>query len=118
MTNIRWPLELPQIMRLEALKAQRQSSVVRTETDAGPSKQRQRYTVATKFFSGTIIVNEQQRRILENWYINSLANGTLRFVMKDPQTLEDKEFRFTQDYSEDSNDGLWTIGLSLEKMNA
>lgn len=118
MTNIRWPLELPQIMRLDGLKAQRKSAVIKTETDVGPVKQRQRYTVATKTYTGSIIVTEEQRQILESWYINSLGNGTLRFVMKDPQTLEDKEFRFVQDYTEDSNDGLWTIGLSLEKMNA
>ena len=118
MTNIRWPSELPQIMRLDGLKAQRKDTVVRTQTDAGPVKQRRRYSVATKVFTGSIIVTEAQRKIFESWYENTLGNGTLRFIMKDSQSLEDKEFRFTQPYSEDSNNGLWTIGLSLEKMNA
>ncbi len=87
--------------------------------DAGPSKARQRYSVSTKNFTGTVILTEAQRTLLEVWYKSTLASGALRFAMKDPQTLQLAEFRFTDDYSEDSTgDGLWTINLPLEKLNA
>ena len=86
--------------------------------DAGPAKTRRRYTVTEKLFEGSIIVTEEQREILENWYQNTLGDGTLRFIMKDPQTLEPAEFRFTEDYDEDSLDGLWKILIKLEKLNA
>lgn len=119
MTNITWPDGLPRVMRLVGLNANKKTAKVRTEMDAGPAKVRQRYTVATKDFTGSIIVTESQRQRLEAWYTTVLGNGTLRFVMKDPQTLEYAEFRFLEDYKEVSNDdGLWQINMNLEKMSA
>lgn len=118
MTNITWPGDLPRVLRLDGLNAKKKSAVVRTEMDAGPAKVRQRYTVATKDFSGSIVVNSVQRQLLEDFYTNILGNGVLRFVMKDPQTLEQAEFRFLDDYDEESLDGLWKITMRLEKMNA
>lgn len=118
MTNIMWPATLPPVLRLDGQKARKKSNVIRTEMDAGPAKARRRYTVTEKLFEGSIILTEAQREILENWYQNTLGDGTLRFVMKDPQTLEPAEFRFSEDYEEDSLDGLWTISMKLEKLNA
>ena len=86
--------------------------------DSGPAKQRRRYTVATKEFSGSIIVSESQRQTLSSWYDTVLGGGVLRFMMKDPQTLQPGEFRFMEDYDEDSLDGNWKITMKLEKMNA
>lgn len=118
MTDIMWPKELPQMMRLEGLTGKRHSSVVRTEMDAGPAKARQRYTVATKTFSGSVILSEEERRIFEQWYKINLGAGVLRFQMMHPQTGEYKEFRFAEDYQENSADGKWEIQMQLEMMNA
>lgn len=118
MTNIKWPDSLPQVLILDGLNAKKRSSVVRTEMDAGPAKQRRRYTVSTKEFKGSIVVTESQRQILENFYRVVLSDGVLRFQMKDPQTLEYAEFRFKDDYDEDSLDGNWKITMILEKINA
>ncbi len=117
MTDIMWPSSLPQILILDGLRGKKKSSVIRTEMDAGPKKQRPRYTVSTKDFTGSIIVSELQREILSDFYDQVLANGTLRFVMKDPQTLQLSEFRFLDDYEEESLDGNWRISMQLEKMN-
>lgn len=118
MTNITWPTTIPKILRLEGLSGQRKSGVVRTNMDAGPQKARRRYTVATKEFTGSVVLTESQRQTLENWYDVVLGGGVLRFVMKDPQTLQEAEFRFLEDYTEESSDGLWIISMKLEKMNA
>lgn len=118
MTSITWPDSLPQVLILDGLGAQNQNSVVRTEMDAGPAKQRRRYTVSQKDFSGSIVVTESQREILEDWYDSVIGGGALRFVMKDPQTLLPREFRFREHYKEDSLDGKWRITMELEKMNA
>lgn len=118
MTDIVWPPVLPQVLQLKGLGAKRKNNVIRTEMDAGPAKIRRRYTVTEKVFEGSIIITEFQRKILENWYQNTIGDGTLRFQMKDPQTLLPAEFRFTEDYSEDSIDGLWKITMKLEKLNA
>ena len=118
MTNITWPGDLPRVLRLDGLGAKKKSSVVRTEMDAGPANDRQRYTVTTKEFTGSIVVNSAQRQLLEDFYTNILGNGVLRFVMRDPQTLEQAEFRFLDDYDEKALGGLWEITMKLEKMNA
>lgn len=118
MTSIIWSQDLPQVLVLDGLTGKRSSSVVRTEMDAGPAKQRRRYTIATKTFTGSIVVTETQREKLEDFYSNEIADGALRFLMKDPQTLEYAEFRFLEDYEEESLDGNWKITMTLEKMNA
>lgn len=118
MTTLKWPAELPQIIRLEGLSGTRKTAVIRTVMDAGPAKARQRYTVSTKEFSGSVVLTEQQRQILETWYLNTLGSGVLRFRMLNPQTLEEKEFRFLEDYQESAIDGLWEIQMKLEMMNA
>ena len=118
MTNITWPSSLPQVIRLEGLSAQRKSNVIRTQMDTGPQKVRRRYTAITKEFTGSVVLTENQRELLEDWYQNIIGDGALRFVMKDPQTLQPAEFRFLEDYDEGSNDGLWIITMKLEKMNA
>lgn len=118
MTNIIWPESLPQVLRLDGLQGKPKRNVIRTQMDAGPQKQRRRYTVNTKDFNGTLILTETQRRIFDSFYKNTIADGSLRFLMKDPQTLEIREFRFRAEYSEENTDGLWKITLPLEKMNA
>lgn len=118
MTAITWPAELPPVLRLDGLSGQKTKNVVRTQMDAGPQKIRRRYTISSKNFEGSIIVTEAQREILEYFYDNTIGGGALRFVMKDPQTLIPSEFRFREEYSEESVDGLWKITLPLEKMNA
>lgn len=118
MTNRIWPVSLPQVLCLDGQKGKRKSNVIRTGMDAGPAKARRRYTVTEKLFEGSIIVTETQRLLLEDWYKTVLGDGTLRFVMKDPQTLQPAEFRFTEDYDEIALDGVWQISMKLEKLNA
>lgn len=118
MTSITWPTALPRVMRIDGLSAKRKSVVIRTKMDAGPEKVRQRYTISTKEFSGSIIVTESQRQILESFYTYQLGNGTRRFVMQDPQTLNPAEFRFLSEYQEKAMDGLWEITMNLEELNA
>jgi hypothetical protein len=84
--------------------------------DAGPVKQRLRYTAAPKRFTGSIIVDEAGREIFEAWFTETLGFGTLRFVMANPETLEPEEFRFTARYSEAELDGLYELSLPLERM--
>ncbi len=118
MTDITWPAELPELIILNGLVAKKNSNVIRTSMDAGPQKTRRRYTVQTKNFDGYIVITESQREVLEDWFDNTIGSGSLRFKMKNPQTLQVEEFRFREDYSEESSDGLWKIVLPLERMDA
>jgi len=116
MAEIFWPDGLPITLLMEGLAAKRNSNVVRTQMDAGPNKTRRRYTAATKTFTGKMFLDAAQRTELERFYSVSLADGVLRFNFTDPQTLESGEFRFTEDYTENSVDGLFEISLSLERL--
>jgi hypothetical protein len=84
--------------------------------DAGPVKQRLRYTAVPKQITGSIIVDETERAVFDAWFTETLGFGTLRFRMRSPETLAFEEFRFTGMYSETEADGLFEIVMPLERM--
>ena len=116
MINISWPETLPKTLLIEGLSAKRNSNVIRTQMDAGPKKARRRYTASSKTFAGKMLLDEEQRFDLDRFYRTDLADGVLRFIFTDPQTLETAEFRFTEDYTENSVDGKFEIHMSLERL--
>ena len=114
MTYLSWPDSLP-LPRISGLSGKKDKAFIRTEMETGPAKQRARFTAVTKKYKGTIILTESERQTLDNFYDTSLGFGTLRFTMRNPQSGETKEFRFTDSYEEVGNDGgLWEISLPLE----
>jgi hypothetical protein len=115
MTNIRYPDSLP-ALRSSGFQSQYQDPVLRTQMDAGPVKQRLRYTAVPKRYTATIVVDEAERRVFEAWFAETLGFGTLRFVMQNPQTLDLEEFRFAGMYGETELDGLFELSLPLERM--
>lgn len=116
MTDIFWPETLPQTLLLEGLSAKQRSNVIRTTMDAGAQKTRRRYTATTKIFTGKMLLNEEQRFILAQFFHTALADGALRFNFTDPQTLETAEFRFTEEPAEVSASDMWEIQMSLERL--
>jgi hypothetical protein len=114
--TIYWPDNLPKTLLMDGLSAKRNSSVVRTQMDAGPKKARQRYTASTKTFTGRMLLNAEQHFILEYFYHNVLADGVLRFNFTDPITLELAEFRFAEDYTVNAADGLFEVSVQLERL--
>lgn len=116
MASIFWPDSLPDTLLMDGLSAKRNSGVIRTKMDAGPNKARRRYTASSKTFSGKMLLTESQRLALHYFFHNELADGVLRFNFTDPQTLEVGEFRFTDDYTENSVGGWFEVSMSLERM--
>ncbi len=117
MADIFWPEELPSTFLMEGLSAKTNSLVIRTQMDAGPKKARRRYTASTKTFTGQMLLDSEQRFILERFYKTHLADGVLRFNFKNPYTLATEEFRFTEDYTETAQDGYFRVQLSLERLS-
>jgi hypothetical protein len=115
MTSITYPAALPAI-RSNGFQSQYQNPVIRTPMDAGPAKQRLRYTAAPKQFTASVVVDEEERKLFEAWFTETLGFGTLRFVMQNPQTLEPEEFRFTGVYGETETGGLFELSLPLERL--
>jgi len=117
MAQIFWPDALPATLLMDGLSAKRNSNIIRTQMDAGPAKTRRRYTASVKTFAGKMLLDDEQRFILERFYRSELADGVLRFVFADPQTLELAEFRFTEDYTENSANGKFEITMTLERLS-
>jgi hypothetical protein len=115
MAAILYPAGLPKV-RLSGMTSQYQDPVIRTKMDAGPVKQRLRYTAVPKKFTGSIIVDEARRAIFDAWHKSVTGYGTLRFQMNDPKTGAPGEFRFTGIPVESDADGLTEISLPLERM--
>lgn len=111
-----WPDTLPKTLLLEGLSATRKSSVVRTQMDAGPFKTRRRYTSSVKNYKGKMLLTHEQRNELERFYREQLADGVLRFLFTDPLSLETGEFRFLEDYTENSLGGHFEVQMSLERL--
>jgi hypothetical protein len=116
MAAISWPAELPLTLRSDGLKSQYKDPVLRTDMDVGPAKTRLRYTRPPKTHSGTIIVDEAGRELLEYFYRITTRFGALRFNFTNPQTLEVREFRFTSPPEETCGDGIYTVTLQLEEL--
>ncbi len=113
---IEWPSQLP-IPKIDGLSAQYERATIRTEMDAGPAKTRRRFTAVPKSFTCSLILREDKRALLDAFYKDSLGFGTLRFLMKNPQTGNKETFRMKEPPSENGNDGgLWDVTLSLERM--
>jgi hypothetical protein len=116
MANITWPAQLPATLLIDGLSKQPQSSVIRTAMDAGPKKARRRYTARTVKFSGKQVFNMLELAVFEQFYCNVLADGVLRFNFTDPTTLELAEFRFTDNYTVGTVDGLFEVAMQLERL--
>ena len=116
MTAIAYPENLPPI-RASGFSAQYKDPVIRTPMDAGPVKQRLRYTAAPKQFTGSIIVDEAERSLFETWFTKTLGFGALRFAMKNPETGNTEEFRFTKTYTESESEGFFELSLPLERLS-
>jgi len=116
MTNISWPEALPQTLLAEGLHAKYKDPVIRTEMDSGPPKARLRFTHPLKHFSGNIILNEEERNILDFFYRITTRYGALRFNFTNPQTGEVRNYRFRGPPDETTIDGLWNIALQLEEL--
>jgi len=116
MANIYWPEYLPAGLLEEGFSRQPQSNVIRTAMDAGPKKQRRRYTAGTVKYSGKQVFDLAELAVFEQFYHNVIADGVLRFNFDDPVTGEKAEFRFTEDPVTRAVEGLFEVQMSLERV--
>lgn len=115
-----WPGTLPQEV-LANVSRTRQSGRIRSQMDAGPAKQRARFTATTKNYDASIIVNGVQLETFYTFYEDTLANGTDSFTWTDPFSDASQTLRFREE-PEDTllkpasspNDRLYSISLPLE----
>lgn len=90
-----WPATLPQYHEI-GLQETRQQAFVRTSMDVGPSKQRRRFTTATRFLEGTMLMTTAQKATFDTFYNTAIDEGSQEFDFTDPKDASTiQSVRFT-----------------------
>jgi hypothetical protein len=79
-----WPGTLPPRLLLEGYQERLPRNKVRTEMDAGPAKQRRRYTAAVRPIAGAQILTTAQVASLKTFHDSTLQGGQDAFDWTDP----------------------------------
>ena len=78
-----WPASLPGSFEL-GLTDTAQNAVARTQMDAGPYKQRARFTAAARSIGGSMTMSQAQRQTFETFYHATISEGAEEFDWADP----------------------------------
>lgn len=89
-----WPATLQPYPLIEGYAESPPNTGLRTEMDAGPAKQRQRYTAAPRRITGAIVLRTKAEiDILDAFFVTELKGGTLPFDWQDRNGTT-RTFRF------------------------
>lgn len=94
MVNAVWPGTLPQFVFKNGYSEKPGDNTIETPVDAGPAKQRRRYTAKVRRFSVTMRFTPAERLIFENFHRDDLADGSLPFDWVHPLTQAPATFIF------------------------
>ena len=87
MTTAQWPSDLPCQPTLGGFREQRQRNVVAFQPDVGAPKMRRRSTAAYTRTSLVFRMTTAHLETFEEFYIDTLEDGTLPFIWQHPRTL-------------------------------
>jgi len=92
-----WPSQLPH-PQLSGYQLAPQSSVARTDMDAGPARQRRRFTAAPTEITQSFRLTTDQLAIFEAWFEHRIASGADWFdaPMQNGQGVTTVECRFVE----------------------
>lgn len=115
-----YPAELPKFL-LAGYSEKAPATVARTEMDAGEAKQRRRYTAAVRPITAAIDVKTKALLLLfDDWFVNDLAGGAIRFDYEDPIREETVQLRFIAgsepQYVPQDDPEQWRIEMNLEML--
>ena len=82
-----WPYQLPQNLEITGYEETMPNTLVSTPMESGAPKRRQRYTASIRPIKGTIfLTSTTQRQTLIDFYVTTLAGGSLTFSWVHPIT--------------------------------
>jgi len=114
MTIPTWPTTLPNL-EIGGFSIAGASNLLRSNMDAGPAKQRRRFTWGPRPVTGRVTLDDTQMTAFLTFYRNSLLDGAVRFEWTDPITGATAEFRFTSRYEATKRGArLFSVELPLE----
>lgn len=112
---VQWPLSLPQKPLAKSVNIEFQDSRVRYTPAWGPPMQRNKFSALYEKFSLTMYLTLNEVKILREFYLNTLANGTATFLWKHPITEVDAICRFYKPFQISHLSAMYfTVTLPLE----
>jgi hypothetical protein len=97
MPNAVWPSSLPQFVEIDGYDETLPDALLRTRMDAGPAKQRRRFTAAPRSLAAvTDLMTAAQGATFEAFFETTLQMGALPFDWAHPRTQATKTFRFRE----------------------
>ncbi len=114
--NVRWPEPLP-LPTIEGYGIQPGEAIVRTEMEAGPARQRRRFTNVPSRIAVRWIMRAEQFLMFEAWYRWTAAEGGAWFEIDllGGLGLLPQEARFTRQFEARPYRGrLWEVTSELE----
>lgn len=120
MPNPVWPVTLPQDVLIAGAAFRRQAQAQHIKPDDGPSISVRRFTAYSEFAVVNILLTAAQWGIVQTFYDDTLAGGTLKFDWIHPITQAAREVKFdlsVEDHlavKEALNHDLFLVTLALE----
>lgn len=85
MTLPLWPEELPPAPLVERYQEVLADTTIRTKMDQGPAKTRQRTTAGVAELNVSYLLSRSQTAVLENFFADTLAGGSISFIYPHPR---------------------------------
>lgn len=109
-----WPGTLPQNANIKGYLEPLGNTLIRSDTEFGPAKQRRRYTAAVHKFELTQVLSSDEVDDLITFYETTLQGGVDSFTWVHPRTKAAATIRFTQPPTIVPRDTLYDASYSVE----
>lgn len=96
MASIAWPGTVPDKPLVDSFTEQPERDIVRSSVSAGPAKARRRTTAGVRRWSMQIRMTETELGNLDTFYVDTTAQGALRFDFTHPREGTLVEARFVR----------------------
>ena len=117
MAAISWPSGLPDKPLQEGYSEKGPKMIVETQMDAGPPKARTRFTAAARKVTMRFFMTNTQKLQFDDFYVNTLGGGALRFNFTDPSDGEVYEWRVSGGEPEYTPSGPnWVVNVPMLRM--
>lgn len=116
-----WPTTLA-LPLLDGYGIKPQSSVLRTQMEAGPARYRQRFTAVPYDVSVSVSLTKEQMAIFKSFYEDTIHFGADWFLMSGLDLgngyTTDSEVHMVGEPDESRSNQLWRVKFNLEVRNA
>lgn len=111
-----WPGTLPQLVDQSGYSESPPNILLRSTVDSGPAKSRRRFTSGVRPITCSMILTAAELEILDAFYIDDMASGSLTFTWVHPRTQDAATFRFTKPPTYSPFGASYQVSLELEIM--